>query len=376
MGSTFYLTKDTKLHLHLISPTNGSIWEITNDFIPLLEKEFIVTKEWDGEQPMRREILLCHFLNAPLFLEPDIFDSFETKILIQPIDGTKLKKIAVDMLNCFDLILTPAEAGKIIMEKAGVKVPIKIIPNYYKNNLFEKKIWTDIEKYVPKDKIVFYHESSFHPRKGIEILYESFIRAFADTPDADRVVLVVKDLPYIPPIFLRNEEIKKQAIKLQKTYKKPPLIIKFSTFLNEDELKTLWNLTNVYVSLAKIEGFGIPMLRMFLMNKPIIALRNENSGYVDYLEEGNSYLIDCIQVEAKDEFMWIYEKETQWGIPNIGDVVNIFRQCLSDYDKNDHRCMKNTYNAHWEENFEKYSLETITQSYINEIKNSHNQIKS
>lgn len=363
-----------KIHLHLISQTSGSIWEITKDLLPFFENEFIITKEWQNEFPTKREILFCHFLKPEMFLDPEIFDSFKTKILIQPIDGTKIKKDVVDMFNCFDLILTPGEAGKTIMEQNGIQVPIKIIPNYYKKNFLEKKIYSGIEKYIPKNKIIFYHESSFHPRKGIEVLYEGFIRAFADTEMAKDVVLIVKDLPYNGRTFSKIEDLKLDAIKLQKTYKNSPQILKFSSLLNEEELKTLWSYTSAYVSFAKIEGFGIPMLRMFLMNKPIIALNNPNSGYIDFLTQRNAYLVDCMQITAVDEFMWLYEKETEWGIPNMGDVIQEFRNCYNDL-KNPSgflKTMKSDSNFYESlAYFETYALNTIANSYIDHIKEAH-----
>ena len=310
-----------KSHCHIISSIGGSIWEITSDLLPFLEKEFIITKEWWGETPLKKEILLCHFLKPEIFLEPDVFDSFKTKILIQPIDGTSMKKEVVDMINCFDLVITPAHAGKNIMLQNGVGVPIKVIPNYYKPNLFEKKIWSSIERYIPNDKIIFYHESTFFSRKGIEILYEGFIKAFADTPYANKVILIVKDLPYNIETFNKNEELKKQAITLQNSYTVSPDILKFSTFLNDDELKALWNRTDIYVSMAKLEGFGIPLLRMLLLNKPIICLKNENSGYHDFLTEDTTYFIDTLQTVAKEEFMWLYNYENKWEITNINYVI-------------------------------------------------------
>lgn len=360
-----------QIHLHFVSAMGGSIWEITNELIPFFEKEFVLTKEWLFEIPEKRQVLLCHFLKPELFLDADVFDSFEKKIIIQPIDGTELTEAAIQMLNCYDLIITPAEAGKKIMRACGVIADIIVIPNYYKSNIFEKKIYTEIEKYIPSNKIIFYHESTFHPRKGIELLYEGFIRAFADSELAYKVVLVCKDMPFSAQFFDRNEALKEQAINLQKTFVFPPTILKFSCYLEEDELKALWNRANAYVSLAKIEGFGIPMLRMFLMNKPIICLDNENSGYQDYLKSYNEsvYKIPTIQTKAVDEFMWLYNKETKWAIPNMQDVVNAFRKCANDIIEG----KKFTCDS---ENFTTYSLETVGAKYISEITNCANENSS
>src|SRR6185369_4545530 len=148
---------------------------------------------------------------------------------------------------------------------------------------------------------ILYHESTFHPRKGIELLYESYVKAFSDTKYAKEVLLVLKDNAPNPRTFKVNETLKRQTMKLQKQYKYPASIIKFSTFLSNNDIKLLWLYADIYISLAKIEGFGIPMLRMSLLEKPIVCLENYLSGYMDYLNKDNSYLIPSYETQAKEE---------------------------------------------------------------------------
>src|ERR1035437_3155476 len=235
--------KSYKPYLHFISSTVGSIGEISLDLYESLKKDFTASREWEMELPKKREILLCHFYDRNIFKNKKIkiFQSFKVKILIQPIDGTVFFPEFIKNMNLFDVIITPGMAGKKILQKNGVIIPIKVIPNYYKNNLFEKPIYQQIEKYIPNDKIIFYHESSFDKRKGIELMYEGFVRAFADSPSANEVVLIVKDLPYNNFSFNINEDLKKQTIQLQKSYQHPPVIKKFSCMLTQSELKALWN---------------------------------------------------------------------------------------------------------------------------------------
>jgi len=319
-----------KVHLHIVSALTGSIGEITKDLCETFKKTFYLTRDWKNEIPKKREVLLCHFLN-PQILENIEFNTFKFKVLIQPIDGTKIKKDVVKSLNKYDLIITPAEAGKQIMITNGVTTHIEVIPNFYKDDIFEIISSSPIKNEINVDnKIVFYHESSFHPRKGIEILYEGFIKAFSDTEYANKVVLLLKDLPYNTITFNRNERIKKQAIKLQKKYTTTPDILKLSCDIDFSELKYLWNKIHIYVSFAKIEGFGIPLLRMLLLKKPIITIQNNLSGYSDYLNDNNSYLVKSEIINAKDEFMWLYDSDSQWASVKIEDVIEVFKQCLQD----------------------------------------------
>lgn len=372
-----------KPNLHFVSSVSGSIYEITSDLIKILSKEFNVTKEWEGEilDEKQRDILLIHFYEHKL-VENKCFDDFKLKILIQPIDGTSIKNKIIVGMNKFDLIICPAEASRNILINNGVTTKIIIIPNYFKSDIFEKQVATNIVNHLPltDNKIIFYHESTLHPRKGIELLYEGFVKAFSDTTFADQVVLIIKDQPFSTLTFKRIEKIKRQTMLLQKQYKNPAKIIKFSADLTVDELKDLWAVTNIYVSLSKIEGFGIPMLRMFLYDKPIIALENENSGYNDYLNHSNAYLIPTIQHVAKDEFMYLYNDETQWAIPCINDVVKMFRGCLEEYLSGNYRSIRRSHIEDafrigiydkLKENLEKYSFDNVVLQYIKVIKDAY-----
>jgi hypothetical protein len=349
-----------KPSLHIFSSWTGSIGEITKDLLPYFQSNFNVTVEGESE-PQNYEGLLCHFINRSVVNDP-VFKKFKKKILIQPIDGTSLTEEILDMLNQFDLIITPGEAGKQIMINEGVIVPIIVIRNFYKDNIFPTFMNTSISE-LPSDKIIFYHESTCHPRKGIEYLYEGFVRAFSDTEYVDKVLLVVKDNPYSNLTFNKIEQLKRETIFLQKQYKNPAQIIKISQHLNELTLKKLWQRSNIYVSFAKIEGFGIPLLRMAALQKPILTLNSPVSGYIDWLNEGNSYLIPTKLVTAEDEFMFLYNKHnTKWAIPvNINEVVKGFQTSLKDYLSNSSKLVN------FEDLKEMY-IDNVAEKYISVIK--------
>lgn len=312
-------------HIHICSPKAGSIGELTADIFKGLEDSFHVTLEGETE-PLETDILLSHFINPSITNSP-IFNTFKKKVLIQPIDGTKIRKDIVDLFNKYDLIITPASAGKRIMTANGVTTEIKVIPNFYKEEHIVDDLTDPIEQ-IPQDRFVFYHESTFHPRKGIEFLYEGFVRAFSDTPFADKVVLVCKDSPFNQLTLKRNEELKKKIIKLQKQYKTPADIIKISQKLDWDQLKRLWSHVDVYVSFAKMEGFGIPILRMAANNKPVLTLDAECNGYMDFLDPTQNVLIPTQMEIAHSEHMQLYTEETQWAVPTMEDVILGFTKVL------------------------------------------------
>ena len=141
------------------------------------------------------DVFLCHFLRH-YYLNNPKFKRYKTRVLIQPIDGTHIAPFHVDDLNKFDVILTPAQAGKQIMEESGVYKPVIVVPNYYKESdvyNVPKHIYRNL---LPQfdNRFMFYHESSLQIRKNTKALLESYLKAFSDTEMVDNVHLVIKGL--------------------------------------------------------------------------------------------------------------------------------------------------------------------------------------
>jgi len=303
--------------IHFISNDAGSLGEVTKDIFTYLKKSFIVTNEMSGEMPKSFDILVSHFISEKVTLTP-IFSYFRFKVLIQPIDGTFLTPNIVKAINRYDLIITPGNAGKRIMKECGVTKPIKVIPNFYKPDIL--KLPDNIE--IPKldnlidDKFIFYHESTCHPRKRVDLLCESYVRAFSSNSEPFPVVLILKTSPHNDVTLAYLENIKKNIIQLQKQYKYPVQILKISQQLPFETLYKLWHKVNTYVSFAGIEGFGIPMLRMAILGKLNVTLESDISGYTDFLNESNAIFVKSKKNVATKELVPIYDmSKTEWVIP-------------------------------------------------------------
>lgn len=355
-------------HLHFISNLGGSIGEISTILALDLKKHFILTRDWEDEEPIEKDILLCHFLNLNVTNSKE-FNDFKFKVLIQPIDGTRIYPEYIESFNKYDLIICPANASTNILTLNGVTTRKVVIPNWYEEDIYEKPITSDIEKYLPQDKIIFYHESTFHPRKGIEMLYEGYLRAFSDTEYANKVLLVLKDTPFNSLTFNDIEKYKRDTIELSKQFKHPAKIIKFSEKLEKDDLKILWNRSNFYVSLSKIEGFGIPMLRHFILKKSIICLENPNSGYNDFLNQDTAYMITSLQVKAKNEVMKLYTEESTWAVANITDVIKTFKKALEDYLEHKEKNITSGYYNNSNGIYKDFNYNMVLKLYVKTLNN-------
>lgn len=324
-------------HLHIVSQPSGSIYEISKDLINGFKKmeEFVVTQEIPFEKieiPEKRDILLWHFIDKDINRKEEVFSSFKKKVLIQPIDGTILKKEVVDLINKFDLIITPASPGKSIMQANGVYKPIVVIPNFYKKDIFTANSFKKIDNHVKMNDFVFYHESTCHQRKGIEILLEAYVKEFSDTSYQQNTVLILKDSEPNQYTFEDVEKIKEKIIKLQSNYKKPARILKISQNLSFEDLRDLWHRMDCYVSFARMEGFGIPLLRAIALEKQIVTIESNVSGYMDFLKNTKTNFVkNPSLVPALEEKMWLYDEGTEWEVISVKEARSVLKNVRAGF---------------------------------------------
>jgi len=305
-------------HIHIVSQFVGSINEVTEGIIKGIQKNFIITRE--GEDcPEDYDILLCHY-NNPSVTQSREFEKFRHKVLILPIDGTSIKENIIEEINKFDAVITPATAGKTIMRLNNVKVPIYIIPNWYNSSItFDLKRNDSLERLI-KNRYVFYHESTCHPRKGIKEMCEAFVDAFSSNIKKPKELLIIKTSPHNKGTYKALEDLKKYISNIQKQYTYPSEIIMISQWLSKTELNQLMQRCDCYVQPSKIEGFGIPLLRAAALDKQIIAIKGTCNGFMDFLSPYNRFLSEGELEIAQEEINPIYTSDTKWLKIDVEDL--------------------------------------------------------
>ena len=274
------------------------------------------------------DIFLCHFLRHHYIYNPN-FKDYKSRVLIQPIDGTVIAPVHVKELNRFDLIITPATPGKTIMQNSGVTTMVKVIPNYYDPMDIVKVKRLKHRNLLPPfdDKFLFYHESSLQPRKNVGAMIEAYLLAFSDTDMNEEVHLAIKGITES-----EFERIRQLALVLRKKYEQPAKISLISSNFSKYILRKIWSTVDCYISFAHMEGFGIPLLRMAVNQKPIITLRSEISGYMDFLNDRNTYFVDSKKCKLAEEARLIYDTEkSHWeDVESIEAAAGILRTVYKD----------------------------------------------
>lgn len=306
--------------IHVVSQFSGSINEVTEDIIEGLKADssFVVTRE-EEESVFDHDILLCHFINLPVTKNPS-FEKFRHKILIQPIDGTSIKKEYIDGMNKFDVIITPGKAGKKILEYNGVTKPIEVIPNFFKlRDTIPLEPSPKIQKMVG-DSFMFYHESTCHPRKGVREMLIAYVEAFSSDTKPCNTILVLKGPEYTERTYNEASKLYDEIEILQASYKYPAKIVRIFQQLDRVQLRQLMSRCDCYIQPSKIEGFGIPLLRALVLRKPCIATDNKLSGYMDWLPEHYIYLASGNREKAVNETNRMYDEKTEWITPDIDSL--------------------------------------------------------
>lgn len=239
---------------------------------------------------------------------------FKKKVLIQPMDGTQISPYHIRIINSYDIIITPSKVGKELMLLSGIYKPIVVIPNYYSEDI--PSSWFD-KKSLASNKFTFYSESTGIKRKNIDNLLLYFLKTF--TAD-DNVRLIIKTSSD------RTDNIN----KIISEFKNRAEVVILSEYISQPDVLSIMNNIDCYICLSYMEGFCIPIINALRLNKKIIALDSQISGYADFLNNDNSFLVKCNQVpiDTLHESLLIWDNTSVWEEADYQDYQNILKRVL------------------------------------------------
>jgi glycosyltransferase involved in cell wall biosynthesis len=94
-----------------------------------------------------------------------------------------------------------------------------------------------------------------------------------------------------------------------------------------DEVLSLMNACDAYVSLHRSEGLGLTMAEAMLMGKPVIA--TNFSGNVDFMDDGNSLLVPYELVKLGKPIP-PYDADLEWAEPSVEHAARLMRRVYDD----------------------------------------------
>ena len=153
-------------------------------------------------------------------------------------------------------------------------------------------------------------------RKNPIALVRAFRLAFGDAAAA-RLRLRVTNLQHYPPgaAQLRNAIGAAENIELS------------TELLSDDAQAAWWGAPDLYASLHRAEGFGLPVAEAMCVGVP--ALATDWSGSAEYVNESNGYPIRATLTPVRDP-QSKYRSEGRWAEPDIEHAAARMREAATD----------------------------------------------
>lgn len=150
----------------------------------------------------------------------------------------------------------------------------------------------------------FDYRSSFK-RKNPEMVLEAFAKSIGIKNDTKLVIKTIHSEEY--------PDQKEFLYKLVKELGINKKVVFINDAISKNEMISLINASNCYISLHRGEGLGLGMIEAMSLGKPVIA--TNYSGNTEFMNKDNSLLVDYKLVDANDNYK-AYEYVQKWAEPN------------------------------------------------------------
>jgi len=161
-------------------------------------------------------------------------------------------------------------------------------------------------------------------RKNPLALIEAFSNAFRKQMDIKLILKIGHAANF-------QDEKKKLLNLIEKNGIQEQVII-LEDALTRNELMTLVNAADCYISLHRSEGLGLGMLEAMYLGKPVIA--TNYGGNLEFMNSENSLLVDYTLVPLENDF-GPYKKGWLWANPDVTHASSLMEKVVyqKDYAK-------------------------------------------
>jgi len=220
----------------------------------------------------------------------------------------KYARTRVKNLACMTICETETvheDYGLIMKEFKKVAVPSEFCKKVFSRQFPDNEFYI-IHAHIPKPKekpYTFYHIGNImDPRKKFRDILSAFARL--NEPNTRLIVKATS-----------NQDIQ---IKF-------PNVEIINGLISDEEMDTLHNRSDCYVSFSHSEGIGMGAVEAAIRDKPVII--TNYGGAPEYIK--TPYTIDCgLQELEKDDFL--FKKGMVWGEPNFDQLLEFMRHAYDN----------------------------------------------
>lgn len=256
-------------------------------------------------------------------------------------ETSRLPRPWVKHLDSVDVVFTSCEWNKEVIHKDLPQKPVYVIPHGIDLDFFAQAKPLVLPTEIPENCFIFYSISQWTERKNFKALLEAYWTEFSAD---ENVMLLLKT--YLNNHSSEQQEYIRQLLRnCKKSILRPEensfaRVILLPELMTRSQIAGLHALGDVYVLPTRAEGFGLPYAEAIAAGRPCIA--TNYSGHLDFLNEGNSWLVDSREtpVLGMPHIPW-YTCDQYWGDPSIKDL----RRCMREAYENRSLVKKKTEQA-------------------------------
>ncbi|HXJ92347.1 MAG TPA: glycosyltransferase [Terriglobia bacterium] len=230
--------------------------------------------------------------------------------------------------NAMDEVWVPSEFNRETFAAAGVDPHrLRVLPLGVDASLFRPGSkpfqWQQARGFK------FLSMFDLQDRKGMDLLLKAYLAEFKANEDVCLILKITQHTDRMAdPTALLTYFVEKEAgLSLEKT---PPIIL-VQGFVPRAELPRLYASADAFVLPSRGEGFGLPYIEALACGLPVIATRW--SSHLDFLHDGNSYLID---IEGLVPASWQdveYFAGHRWAQPRVEHLRQLMRTVYSNREE-------------------------------------------
>lgn len=247
----------------------------------------------------------------------------------------------VEYLNGFDEVWVPSDFNIATFSSSGVRRKKLVkIPETFDDRAYDPGNAVPLKEIRALNKFIFLtilplDQKHFRSRKGLEILLQAYVNEFKEDDGASLLLHVAHhrgEKSWDPLSCVR--EIAKGA-NLDIAQRKD--IIVRQDYMSCAQMPRLYRSADAFVLPSRGEGWGRLYTEAMAMGLPTIGTRW--SGNIEFMNERNSYLIDCklVKIDLDSDSIsgyWRHPSITmRWAEPSVAHLRSIMRFVFTNREK-------------------------------------------
>lgn len=258
----------------------------------------------DNKIDVAKADYLC--IATPGWLQEHMLPGVQNKIYAWTMTETRrFNKKSAEWLKNANVVLCPTDTDVRRAQEAGVASPVKMHLGY-DSAVYNTGV-TPLRISGLEDKFIFGYVGTWSPRKGIKDIVRAYVKAFKGRTDV--ALLLVAKYGVVPYGDDKNNRerwtIKHEFDELRKEFNgvDMPFISLIDAPMHPNVLASVCQRFDALVGFSAGESTWLPGLEVGALNKPVIQLAADCNGFMEYLNDGNSFLCRKVRYEKADEEM-------------------------------------------------------------------------